>query len=401
MLDEYWYYSLFTLFMLVAFECTTCFQRLKTLGEFRTMSVQPFDLSVQRQHGGPWQTRSSRELLPGDRIRLPEATAAAVSLPADCLLLSGSAIVNEAMLSGESTPLLKESIRQRPSDQLFSFHADPSDSQDAKLHVLYSGTKILQTRPEPQSQPESQSAKTAAVEPSSITAYVLRTGFATQQGQLVRTMLFASDPVTANNTESFLFIAFLLVFAIAASAYVWTQGLERGLAKKKLLLDCILIITSVVPPELPMELSLSVNASLAALGRYAIFCTEPFRIPQAGRVDVCCFDKTGTITAENLVVQGVVTQTAAFKGIDDGLHSELSQTDSPLQPLTETLPLTMLTLAAAHSLVLLDNGTVVGDPMEKTTLESLRWRIEKGLSVWISLMASGLTDAGWLLHSNR
>jgi cation-transporting ATPase 13A1 len=37
----------------------------------------------------------------------------------------------------------------------------------------------------------------------------------------------------------------------------------------------------------------------------AIFCTEPFRIPLAGRVDICCFDKTGTITGEDLVVEGV------------------------------------------------------------------------------------------------
>lgn len=47
-----------------------------------------------------------------------------------------------------------------------------------------------------------------------------------------------------------------------------STGIERGMKKSKLLLDCILIITSVVPPELPMELSLAVNASLVALSKF-------------------------------------------------------------------------------------------------------------------------------------
>lgn len=42
---------------------------------------------------------------------------------------------------------------------------------------------------------------------------------------------------------------------------------------------------------------------------------------------------------------------------------------------------TTLALAAAHALVRLDDGTIVGDPMERTTLDALNWQLSKGDSI--------------------
>lgn len=211
--------------------------------------------------------------------RTVRANQTETNIPADILLLHGSCIVNEAMLSGESTPLLKESI------QLLS----PTDLLDAdgehKNEVLFSGTKLLQAtssssndiddKPSTGKGGKGKGSGGGPTPDGGCLGLVLRTGFGTSQGQLVRTMIFSTSPVSASSLESILFIAFLLIFAIAASSYVWIKGVERGLKKSKLLLDCVLIVTSVVPPELPMELSLAVNASLVALSKFGGFPSSP------------------------------------------------------------------------------------------------------------------------------
>ncbi|KMU88337.1 cation-transporting ATPase 4 [Coccidioides immitis H538.4] len=364
LLDEYWYYSLFTLFMLVAFESTVVWQRQRTLNEFRSMSIKPYDVWVYRENR--WVEISSDKLLPGDLLSV-NRTKEDSGVACDILMIGGSAIVNEAMLSGESTPLLKDSIQLRPGDESI----DPNGLD--KNSFLYGGTKVLQISQPSSTSDESANVRFNAPPPpdNGALGVVIKTGFETSQGSLVRTMIYSTEPVSANNVEALLFILFLLMFAIAASWYVWQEGVSKDRKRSKLLLDCILIVTSVVPPELPMELSLAVNTSLAALSKYAIFCTEPFRIPYAGRVDIACFDKTGTLTGEDLLVEGIAGLTLGRKGAavsPDGAHTQVTKVEDVNDETT-------LVLATAHALVKLDEGEIVGDPMEKATLTSLGWKL--------------------------
>lgn len=350
MLDDYWYYSAFTLVMLVIFECTVVFQRITSLREFKTMSIEPFMVKCRRE--GRWLDEgiSTSRLVPGDVIRLELRTSGASPIetivPCDLLLLSGACVVNEAMLSGESTPLQKGDIQERDGADSFCMAND-------KSHILFGGTKVLQI-----------SSNQEPPANSTCLCFVLRTGFHTSQGKLVRTMLHNSENVTANNRESFLFILFLMIFAIAAAIYVWREGIREGKKSHfKLLIECVLIVTQVIPPELPMELSLAVNASLFALSQFGIFCTEPFRIPVAGKIDVCCLDKTGTITEEQLVVQGVV-----------GLRDEPAK----IFPCSESLPLDVTTVLAGCHSVMVVQGNPVGDPMEVTSLQAIGWSVNQG-----------------------
>lgn len=65
------------------------------------------------------------------------------------------------------------------------------------------------------------------------------------------------------------------------------------------------------------------------------------------------------------------------------MKADLSQQNLlRLVPLDQTNLETTLTLASAHALVLLEDG-VIGDPMEKTTVETAGWTLTKGTQDWM------------------
>ena len=350
--DEHPQYALFTLVMLLIFEATVVAARIKNLEALRkTVEKAPHMVSVFRK--GRWQSTLSSDLLPGDVISVVPCD----TCPCDAVLLTGSCVVNESMLTGESTPHLKEPISINGSGGNGS-SGDVCLAPEGRHKgcMVYAGTQVIQAGLEK----DARQHPTIPPPPNGgCHAVVVRTGFETAQGRLMRTILFVSEHVTANNRESFLFIGFLLVFALVASAYVFRRGLaDPTRSKWKLFLNCVLIITSVVPPELPMELSLAVQNSLLALRRRAVFCTEPFRIPYAGSLDKCCFDKTGTLTSDDLHLLGVAACDPAAPAALAGPAA--------------LPPDTVLALAGCHSLVLVA-GKPLGDPVESAALEALGW----------------------------
>ncbi|EIJ87802.1 manganese-transporting P-type ATPase [Nematocida parisii] len=311
MLDEYWKYSLFTFFTIIAFEGGMVFQRHTNIKQLRSLNLKP--QKILRAANEKKEEVLSSDLVPGDRVIIEGA----IQLPADVLIIKGSAVVNESMLSGEATPVHKEAILNEDVNLSLSHH---------KKNILYGGTKILK------------------VDEKGIECIVIRTGFMSEQGELIKSMIASEDTVSENNYEAYLFILAMLVFAVISCVYVVRESLTMGKTLYKIVLECIMILTNVVPPELPMELTIAVNSSLQELVGLGVYCLEPFRIPFAGRITVCCFDKTGTLTELNL---------------------QLEKVEASNKAMAHTI------IGTCHSLVLL-NGKVEGDPLDTCGFEYVK-----------------------------
>ncbi|KAL1842496.1 hypothetical protein VTJ49DRAFT_5102 [Mycothermus thermophilus] len=365
-LDEYYYYAFAIFIISVGSIVTTLIETKSTMARLREISRFVCDVRVLRN--GFWRYVSSSDLIPGDVYEISDPSL--TQFPADSLLLSGDCIVNESMLTGESIPVSKIPATDVTLDRM-----DLSASvmlPDVAKSFLFCGTKIVRAR-RPQ---EDQDGEAVAL------AMVVRTGFNTTKGALVRSMLFPKPSGFKFYRDSFRYISVMGIVAILGFIVSFVNFVRLGLAWHLIVIRALDLITIVVPPALPATLTIGTSFALSRLKHKQIFCISPQRVNVAGKLDLMCFDKTGTLTEEGLDILGVrvvsrtKNQFTELLTQPEDLAPDLEATGGNVDP-TSTRNAALFTMATCHSLRIVD-GEPVGDPLDLKMFEFTGWSFEEG-----------------------
>uniref|UniRef100_A0A060TCR2 Cation-transporting ATPase n=1 Tax=Blastobotrys adeninivorans TaxID=409370 RepID=A0A060TCR2_BLAAD len=379
--DEYYYYA-GCIFLISLFSVgNALIETKRTLHRLRELSR--FECEVRVYRNGFWTTISSEDLVPGDVYELSDPSLS--FLPCDSLLLSGDCIVNESMLTGESVPVSKIPANEDAYHHLV--YPEKSQGSNVSPRVvrsyLYSGTKIISVKRPLRDGVEADDN----IDEDSLgvsLAMVVRTGFGTTKGALVRSMLFPKPSGFKFYRDSFKYIGVMAVIAAVGFLVSAYSFIKMHLETRLIILRALDLITIVVPPALPATLTIGTNISLARLRKKSIFCISPNRVNVGGKLDIVCFDKTGTLTEDGLDVLGVrliQDHYCQFSGMyKDLIHHEEETSDHAM----------LYTLATCHELRTVD-GELIGDPLDLKMFEFTGWTFQEvGLGGRISRSPDGI-----------
>ncbi|KAI9037383.1 putative P-type ATPase [Aspergillus affinis] len=317
--------------------------------------------SVLPMGGNRGRSVASRELVPGDVFEFSDPSL--IQVPCDCILLSGDCIVNESMLTGESVPISKTPLTDDALNYL-DLNASSVHPNIAK-HFLFSGTRVIRTR-RPQNVEDDEAIALAIV---------VRTGFLTTKGALVRSMLFPKPSGFKFYRDSFRYISVMGAVALLGFVASFVNFVRLGLSWHLIIVRALDLITIVVPPALPATLTIGINFALSRLKNHKIFCISPQRVNVGGKLDVVCFDKTGTLTEDGLDVLGVRTVNHEIRLTD--LVSDMSSVPSSIEGgnLDNRTKISYI-MATCHSLKTIDDE-LLGDPLDVKMFEFTGWSYQE------------------------
>jgi P-type Mg2+ transporter len=241
-----------------------------------TATVSRYDELLYRERQ---KTVNICNLVPGDIVHL----SAGDMIPADVRLLTAKDFfVSQAVLTGESTPVQKhDTLGDRVEKIAIAYHTRSRDPLDTPT-VCFMGTTVI-----------SGTAK----------AVIVATGNQTYLGSL--TQQVASKQTTTSFEQGVNQVTWLLLrfMAVMASIVFLINGLTQG-DWKEAFLFAIAIAVGLTPEMLPLIVSANLARGAIVMAKHRVIIKRLSAIQNLGAMDVLCIDKTGTLTHNQIVLEG-------------------------------------------------------------------------------------------------
>ena len=217
---------------------------------------QHLSLKVRVRRDGVWTEAPAADLVPGDIVQVSLGSV----VPADLKIMSGSLLLDQSMLTGESVPAETEAGK-----------------------IAYAGSLVRR---------------------GEAVAGVVATGTRTYFGhtaELVRVahVESAEQKAVLGIVRNLTVVNFTIVVGMVAYARVIGMGVPQIIP---LVLTALL---SAVPVALPATFTLAAALGAKALALKGVLLTRLSALHEAAMIDVLCADKTGTLTANELAVSRV------------------------------------------------------------------------------------------------
>ena len=278
--DDYEYFATIIVFSTLISLFTSTYNNRRTLILLYNIAKYSCLINVYRKNDKGIKELNqilSTDLVPGDLIDVPEYN---IIIPCDCLLLSGTAIVDEVMLTGENIPIFKNHL-------LKSY--DIYNEDKGEKSFLFAGTKIIQKRRQNKEK---------------VTALVHYTGFETWKGNLIRGILYPKNEGIESRNDTMKYMIFMSFIYLLGLSIVLPILVNIKIPLNDIIIKSLDLATTTVPPSLPTCLGIGISFSINRLSKKGIICINRDKVNTAGKVNMICLDKTGTLTEGNLNVFG-------------------------------------------------------------------------------------------------
>jgi Ca2+-transporting ATPase len=280
------------------------------------------------RRGGQREDIPAEEVVPGDIVTFE----AGDKVPADGRLIVAATLeIEEAALTGESTPVLKS--------------VEPVAGEDVplgdRIDMAYMNSTVTRGRGE---------------------MVVTATGMATEVGQISGMLAGVQQEKTPLTRQLDQLTVIITILAAAALGLVILFGLIRGDDFDDLFVIGIALAIAAIPTGLPAVVTTMLSLGTQALAAKGAIIKRLRSVETLGSTSAICSDKTGTLTLNQMTARQLLIAGRRYSIEGEGYSTEgkilrvAGETDTSLEPF-------LLPMALANDAAVRD-GEIVGDPTE-------------------------------------